>query len=339
MFISIVIFTERMIVVSNTYIPSLSKKVKKDQKLLATTEAGDVAYYTSLKRKNKLIEELDNDDDDDDNDDDDEMYDSDDTNDDDDDDDEDKKKKKMLKKKKQKKTKKKGLEFGIGTDSVVESFSGADWRPNFSDRMTMFIAGTPGAGKSYLAKQMINLLPKNLEILLFTALEEEDGNFSELGKDRIYKIKMTPENLTKITLKEIRERAKARQIILLFDDVDKIRDPKVQNHVFAIMNDALANGRGHEKHDGDHDIHVLCTSHSLNDYQKTKYTFENSNYVALFPGTTPPLQMYRMFDKLGLDKKLCYKMIKLGRKQQIRSVIIHKVVPMYMIYGNKIMLL
>lgn len=221
----------------------------------------------------------------------------------------------------------------------VESITGADWHPCFNDRMTMFIAGTPGAGKSYLAKQMINLLPTNYDILLFTALEEKDGNFDDLGKERLFKIKMSPEVLGKISLAEIRKRAKSPQTILLFDDVDKIRDSKVQNLTFAIMNDALANGRGHEKHDGNGDLHVICTSHSANDYQKTKYTFENSNYVALFPGTTPPLQMYRMFDKLGLDKDLCLRMIKLARSQKIRSIIIHKVVPMYMIFGNKIMLL
>lgn len=219
------------------------------------------------------------------------------------------------------------------------SFTGAEWKPCFNDRMTMFIAGTPGAGKSYLAKQMINLLPQNLPILLFTALEENDGNFDELGKQRIFKIKMDPKTLTSINLSEIRKRAESPQVILLFDDVDKIRDSKVQKAIFSLMNDALANGRGHEKHDGNGDIHVICTSHSANDYQKTKYTFENSNYVALFPGTTPPLQMYRMFDKLGLDKELCQKMIKLARTQKIRSIIIHKIVPMYMIFGNKIMLL
>lgn len=224
-------------------------------------------------------------------------------------------------------------------EKPVQSMTGANWLPFFKDRMTMFISGTPGAGKSYLAKQMIGLLPDNLNILLFTALEEKDGNFDELNKDRLFKIKMTPEVLSGITLKEIRDRSKSPQTILLFDDVDKIRDPKVQSLTFAIMNDALANGRGHEKHDGKGDLHVLCTSHSTNDYAKTKYTFENSNYVALFPGSTPPLQMYRMFDKLGLDKNLCKDMIQLARQQKIRSIIIHKVVPMYIIFGDKIMLL
>lgn len=308
-----------MIVATNTYIPALSgtKKAKKGEKPIATTEAGDVAFYrnmaSTLGRGGGLPDIDDDDDDGDDEYDDFEI---------------------PLKKR----MKKKETSMDV-IERPVSSLTGAKWRPNFTDRLTMFIAGAPGAGKSYLAKEMINLLPSNLEILLFTALEENDGNFDSLGKDRLYKIKMTPEVLSKISLKEIRERMKSSQAILLFDDVDKIRNPKVQAAVFAIMNDALANGRGHEKHDGKGDIHVICTSHSANDYQKTKYTFENSNYVALFPGSTPPLQMYRMFDKLGLDKELCKKMIHLGRTQGLRSIIIHKVVPMYMIYGDKIKLI
>lgn len=295
-----------MIVVSNTFIPYLKrhKPTDKEQKPIANTEEGDVAYYTT--KKDTHLEHFFDD------------YPP-------------------------------CSMGGYHTDDImatdfmheqpVRSMSGADWRPCFNDRMTMFIAGTPGAGKSYLAKQMINLLPQNFDILLFTALEEKDGNFDDLGKERLFKIKMKPEILSTISLAEIRKRAKSKQTILLFDDVDKIRDPKVQNLTFAIMNDALANGRGHEKHDGNGDLHVICTSHSANDYQKTKYTFENSNYVALFPGTTPPLQMYRMFDKLGLDKDLCLRMIKLARSQKIRSIIVHKVVPMYMIFGDQIMLL
>lgn len=293
-----------MIVVSNTYLPARKKGVHlPKEKPIANTEAGDVAYYITKKIRPPTFY-----------DDDDEMY----TSDDDDDD---------------------FFNSSMMHGKPQPSLTGADWRPCFNDRLTMFIAGAPGAGKSYLAKQMINLLPTNIEIMLFTALEENDGNFDDLGAGRLFKIKMTPDILSKITLAEIRKRAKAPQTVLLFDDVDKIRDSKVQNLIFALMNDALANGRGHEKHDGKGDLHVICTSHAANDYQKTKYTFENSNYVALFPGTTPPLQMFRMFDKMGLDKELCQYMIKLARSQKIRSIIIHKVVPLYIIFGNQIMLL
>ena len=313
-----------MIVVSNKYIPALTKKLKKDQLIIADTPVGDQAIFANLRAPqsggakiniSKLLrhQQQQANGEDDDNDMNDHDLDS---------DEEDEE-----------------IDDYSSRLTPIQSFTGSPWRPVFNDRMTMFIAGAPGAGKSYLAKQMISLFPPNTDILLFTALEEEDGNFADLGSHRLFKIKMTPENLRSISLSKIRENAQTKQVILLFDDVDKISDPKVQAATFAIMNDALANGRGHTKHNGDGDIHVVCTSHSPNDYQKTKYTFENCNYVALFPGNTPALQLKRMFEKLGLDKKLCQRMMRLGRAQQIRSIIIHKVVPLYIIYGNKIMLL
>lgn len=279
-----------MITVSNTYIPESKRRRttgdKEQDKPIAKTEAGDVAYYTT--------EHVD--------------------------------------------------DYDLVSDEDLygkpqASFTGAEWMPCFNDRMTVFISGVPGAGKSWLAKDLIGLLPSTYDILLFTALEEKDGNFESLGKERLFKIKMTPENLEKITLAEIRKRSRSPQTILLFDDVDKIRDPKVEKACFKILNDALANGRGHEKHDGNGDLHVICTSHATNDYQKTKFMFENSNYVALFPGATPVLQLERMFAKLGMDKELCYHMVRLGRAQKVRRIIVHKTVPMYVIFGNQIMLL
>ena len=263
-----------MITVSNTYIPESKRRRttgdKEQDKPIAKTEAGDVAYYTT--------EHVD--------------------------------------------------DYDLVSDEDLygkpqASFTGAEWMPCFNDRMTVFISGVPGAGKSWLAKDLIGLLPSTYDILLFTALEEKDGNFESLGKERLFKIKMTPENLEKITLAEIRKRSRSPQTILLFDDVDKIRDPKVEKACFKILNDALANGRGHEKHDGNGDLHVICTSHATNDYQKTKFMFENSNYVALFPGATPVLQLERMFAKLGMDKELCYHMVRLGRAQKVRRIIVH----------------
>lgn len=220
---------------------------------------------------------------------------------------------------------------------TVQSPSGAPWYPDILDngRLTMFIAGNPGAGKSYLAKEMIDLLPEDYDVLLFTALEEEDGNFDDLP--RLYKIKMNPEILKNISLSEIRKRSK--HPILLFDDIDKIRDKTVEKLTYAILEDALANGRGHKKHDGSGDIHCIVTSHSLNDYKKTKYTLENSDYVGLFPGSTTKSQYVRMFQKLGLPMDMCDDTFDMGKKGDVRSVIIKKTSPMYMIAGDTITLL
>lgn len=220
--------------------------------------------------------------------------------------------------------------------TYTDSASGEKWYPNVQDsRLTIFIPGNPGAGKSYLASELIELFPPDYEIILFTALDEDDGNFKTF-KDRMYKIRMTPENLSRINLTEIRKRCK--KPILLFDDVDKIRDKVVEKLTFAILEDALANGRGHKKHDGTGDVHVIVTSHALNDYRKTKYTLENSDYIALFPNSTTYVQLETMFKKLGLPQDLCKEMYELG-KRGVRNILIHKVAPMFLIASSHLRLL
>lgn len=221
--------------------------------------------------------------------------------------------------------------------SSVHSKSGCKWLPCLDEeRLSIFIAGNPGAGKSYLASELINLFPDDSEVVLFTALEEGDGNFKPF-KDRMYKIKMVEENLSRLNLSEIR--AHCANPILLFDDVDKIRDKKIEKLTFALMEDALANGRGHEKHDGKGDVHVICTSHSLNDYKKTKYTLENSNYVGLFPASTTFRQLETLFNKLGLGVDLCKHLYEMGKRGEFRSIIIRKVAPMFIIAGTHLFLI
>lgn len=225
---------------------------------------------------------------------------------------------------------------------VALSKSGEEWYPKITDkhRLTIFIAGNPGAGKSYLATELINLIPRGsegIDVLLFTALEEPDGNFEKLSKDtRLWKIKLDAENLSRITLSVIRERCK--HPVLLFDDIDKIRDSKISNAVYKLLEDALANGRGHKKHDGTDDVHVVTTSHAINDYRKTKYMFENSDYVALFPQSTTATQLTRIFDKMGFPRELCESVKKLGRFDGVRRIIIRKIAPMYLIAGPNITL-
>lgn len=230
-----------------------------------------------------------------------------------------------------------GITAPSGSNTAF-SPSGEEWKPSIlnNGRLTAFIPGNPGAGKSYLANELINLLPQDYQVLLFTAIEEEDGNFSELGK-RLHKIRLEPDNLARMSLSTIR--SVCEHPILLFDDIDKIRDKEVEKRVFAILEDALANGRDHRAHDGAKDIHVIVTSHSLNDYRKTKYTLENSDYVAVFPQSTTYMQMRRLFEKMGLDRELCDRVVESGKSGSVRHVIIHKVAPMYIIIGDEIALL
>lgn len=231
----------------------------------------------------------------------------------------------------------------IDEDPLVVSPSGENWMPLFLEngRVTVFISGNPRCGKSYFAREIIDSLPEDAHIILFTALEEEDGHFKEWKKEgRLTKITVKTENLKpleELTLTKIRSYADFP--ILLFDDVDTIKDEKLKRALFKLMNDVLANGRGHTKHDGTGDVHVICTSHSPNNYVQTKYTTENSEYIAIPPCGTTWKQYKTMMDKLGVPEDLQKLSFQEGKKGKFRFTIIKQTTPMYMIFGDTITLL
>lgn len=215
----------------------------------------------------------------------------------------------------------------------IELYS--DCAPNV-DRLTIFLPGNPGAGKSYFASQLIQRFPESYQILLFTSLEEEDSNFDSFRR-RINKVRMEPDVLARINVRSLRERIpRGTDLITVFDDVDKISDKKLSKQVFSILEDLLANGRVHDKRRGcGGNIHVIATTHSLNDWLKTKYLTENCNYVALFPQSTTRMQLERLLSKLGLGKDMCDMLKDTGE----RVVLIHKTAPMFIIAGTSILLI
>lgn len=215
----------------------------------------------------------------------------------------------------------------------IELYS--DYVPNV-DRLTIFLPGNPGAGKSYYASQLIQRLPLNTQILLFTSLDEFDSNF-EPFRSRINKVRMHPDVLKKINVRSIRERIpRDSDVVAVFDDIDKISDKKQSKLVFSILEDLLANGRIHDKRKGVRgNIHVIATTHSLNDWLKTKYLTENCNYVGLFPQSTTHIQLERLLSKLGLGKDMC----KIIKDTGERVVVIHKTAPMFIMAGSSICLI
>lgn len=166
---------------------------------------------------------------------------------------------------------------------------GSNLIPIYGERLSYFIAGPPGCGKSTTAAQILSLFP-NLPIYLFTDLEEEDRAFKGLP---IKKMKMEADLVAELKPSMFCEDS---DCWVVFDDVDKIRDPKVSKVVLALMDNIIANGRSH----GKHAIHVIVTSHSLADYRKTKYMIENCGYWVIFPSKTINSQLKRLLSKLDL---------------------------------------
>ena len=226
-----------------------------------------------------------------------------------------------------------------GTSMTTES--GEDWTPCWLDggRVTVFLAGGPGSGKSYFASEILETLPRQANILLLTGLTEPDAHFTEFEEQkRLWRPSpLTVEKVKRMTLDNIRAGAKIP--VLLFDDVDKISDDKVRKAVYALLEDALANGRGHKKQNGEGDIHVIYTGHSLNDFLKTKYVTENCDYVIAFPSGTTFMQYKQLMKKLGIEGDLVTDSFNWGKGRRWGSVIVKKTVPMYMIFGDTITLI
>ena len=143
------------------------------------------------------------------------------------------------------------------------------------------------------------------------------------------RIRMVPDIVSKITLEKLRGvNNPSRSAVVIFDDVDKIRDRALHKEIFKLMEEILANGRSHAEGDGD--IHIFITSHALNDYRQTKYSFENSDYAVVFPAATPFAQLDRFLAKLGVGREMIREIASSGE----RTCIIHKIAPLYFILGS-----
>lgn len=210
---------------------------------------------------------------------------------------------------------------------------------NPKERITMFIAGTQGCGKSYFISQFLDdykLVHPERPVRLFTGLKERDKHF-ERHADRMTVAKMKSKYLERINLEILRVDKKGKRTgsLLIFDDVDRIRDEEVKKLTYKILYDALCNGRDHETQKGLADIDVVVTNHEINDYQNTKYILTECNYIVLYPYFTTAEQIERVLKKIGVGKALMKKIV----DYQGRALLIHRTAPMYCIMHSKIFLL
>lgn len=192
--------------------------------------------------------------------------------------------------------------------------------PIYGERLSFFIAGPPGCGKSTTAAQILSLFPET-PIYLFSEVKEDQA-FEGL---EITRMKMETELIKELNVDILAEKS---DCWVVFDDVDQITDSALSTAVCKLMDNLIANGRSH----GKHNINIIATSHSLTDYRKTKYSIENCAYWVIFPKDTITAQLERLLTKMGLQKIL-------KKIENADRVFIHKKSPLFILSDSFISLL
>lgn len=207
-------------------------------------------------------------------------------------------------------------ELAKATDQTIFK---KDLLPIYGERLSFFIAGPPGCGKSTTAGDLLDLKPLKNRFLFSDV--KEDRAFDGIELKRVI---MTKEILSELTLDDLTEEG---DCWCIFDDIDKIRDPLVSRLTIGLLDNIVANGRSHK----DKQINVIVTSHALNDYRKTKYSLENCDYWIIFPTKTIKIQVVTLLRKIGLEKEES-----LFRENRL---IIHHACPLFIITDSFIKLL
>ena len=181
--------------------------------------------------------------------------------------------------------------------------------PDFKKNRCYYITGSSGSGKSWfiynaLKKWKEQKGNKNKPIYLFSSLEEDES----LDKLKPLRIKLDESLLTDpIEAQDFDEGS-----VAIFDDIDVIKNKKIREEVYDIMNQLLQIGR-HNK------VGVLMTSHNATDGRQTKIALSESAYVVYFPLGGMRMN-YLLTEYLNLSKQD----IKWATKQKSRWMVVYK---------------
>lgn len=160
-----------------------------------------------------------------------------------------------------------------------------------TERQIGFITGASGSGKSTYIKKYVMQYKKAFKknpIYLFSALKE-DESLDEVKPSRIKIDDALVSN--PIDIEEFKDS------MVIFDDIDVIRDKKQREAVYDILNQVLEVGRHHN-------ISCWVANHLPTAGKDTRRILNEAHFIVYFPHSGSARQLnYLLQDYIGLDKK------------------------------------
>lgn len=189
--------------------------------------------------------------------------------------------------------------------------------PKKRERSVLYITGQSGSGKSYFAGQYINEYKKQYpkrKCYLFSSLSDDK---SLDANKNINRVPLSDKFLnTSFTIEDF------KNTLLIFDDIDVIKNKVLKNKLFGILENVLQTGR-HQNTDVIYTSHVPCAG------KDTKIILMEATSVTIFPKTLGARTIkYLLEQYFGLDKDQVKKL----KKLKTRPVTIIKSYPNVILY-------
>lgn len=182
-----------------------------------------------------------------------------------------------------------------------------------------YVAGPSGSGKSHYVGNYIEMFKKqhkNAQVWLFSRVDDDKA----LDKHNIKRIALD-DGLLEDPINPA-ELSEGKPTLVIFDDVDTIRDKDIRAEVLRLRDDILETGR-HEN------ITSISTNHLIMDYKKTRTLLNEVKFVTIFPQSGTSYHIKRLLKEyVGLDKNIIQRIMALPS----RWVTVYKVAPMLVMY-------
>lgn len=195
--------------------------------------------------------------------------------------------------------------------------------PDPKVRQIWYVAGISGSGKSFFARGIAEnykkLFPEREVYLISKLQEDETLDKMKTGKPKRLSLQSLVDDYPSID--------EFKDCLVIFDDYDTLVKP-YDTVVLKLIDDLAIMGR----HTG---TSMLCLSHYLTNYKKTRLILQESHFIVLYPMATSFKAMrYVCEHHCGMTKDEVQSLKKLGR-----WVCIHKVFPQYLISAQTARLL
>lgn len=191
------------------------------------------------------------------------------------------------------------------------------------EREVSYTTGSSGSGKSFFISKYLEKYKKKFkknEIYLFSEVDDDE----KINKFDPIRIQLDDELLNdNFDYKDF------PNSVVIFDDIDAIKDKKIKEEVYKILNSILKMGRHNN-------CSVLVTNHNASEREKTKNIFCESHFITYFPfGGSGKALSYMLENHAGLDKK----QIAYNKKLKSRWICVKKHYPPHIISERDIYIL